>query len=254
MILAIDIGNTNTVFGCMDQDIIYFVSRVSTDLLRTEDQYAVELKDIFRLYDASPDLIDGAIISSVVPQLCNILSLAVQKVTGKVPLIVGPGIKTGLNIKIDNPAQLGSDLAVSAVAVLAEYKKPIIVIDMGTATTLTAVDKTGAYIGGAILPGVRISLDALTKSTAQLTGISLDAPKSIMGTNTFDAMRSGLIFGSAAMIDGMVERMTEFLGGEATAVATGGLARFVIPHCKSKIFYDDLLMLKGLRIIYNKNT
>lgn len=253
MILAIDIGNTNTVFGCLDNDNIFFVSRISTDLSKTEDQYAVELKDILRLYEISSADIDGAIISSVVPQLCHVISLAVKKVTGKTAMVVGPGIKTGLNIKIDNPAQLGSDLAVTAVAVLAEYKKPIIIVDMGTATTLTAVDQTGAYIGGAILPGVRISLDALTKSTSQLTGISLDTPKSIMGTNTFDAMRSGILFGNASMIDGMIGRMAEYLGTEPTVIATGGLARFIIPHCKSKIFYDDHLMLKGLRIIYNKN-
>jgi type III pantothenate kinase len=253
MVLAIDIGNTNIVFGCLDDKNVFFVSRISTDLSKTEDQYAIVLKNILELYDISFEHIEGAIIASVVPQLCQVMSLAVNKITKKNAMIVGPGIKTGLNIKIDNPAQLGSDLAVTAVAALAEYKKPVIIIDMGTATTITVVDQNGSYIGGAILPGVRISLDALTRSTAQLTGISFDAPKSIIGTNTFDAMRSGIIFGNASMIDGMIERMKEQLGYEVSVVATGGLSRFIVPHCKSKIYYDDLLMLKGLRIIYNKN-
>ena len=253
MIFAIDVGNTNIVCGCLDNDRIYFVSRISTDPFKTEDQYAVEIKDILGLYGVNPLNIDGAIISSVVPPLSATLFSAVEKITGKQPLEIGPGIKTGLNIRIDNPAQLGSDLVVSAVAVLAEYPLPAIILDLGTATTISVIAKNGDFLGGAIVPGVRVSLDAVTKSTSQLPKISLDAPKCIIGTNTIDSMKAGVVYGNASMLDGMVRRIEKEIGGKTAVIATGGISRFIIPYCETKIVYDGDLMLKGLRIIYNKN-
>ncbi|MPM87366.1 Type III pantothenate kinase [bioreactor metagenome] len=254
MILAIDIGNSNIVLGCINNEDISFVARISTDISKTEDQYAIEIIDILQLYHTQINQIDGSIISSVVPILSGNISSAVLKITGKKPLIVEPGIKTGLNIKIDDPAQLGADMVVTAVAAIAEKKLPSIIIDMGTATTISAISKDGAFLGGAILPGVIISLEALSKKAALLTGISLEEPKSgVIGTNTIDCMASGIVYGNAGMIDGIVDRMKATFDTEPYIVATGGLAKFIIPHCKNDIEYDGNLMLKGLRIIYNKN-
>ena len=196
----------------------------------------------------------GAIISSVVPQLNEVLKRAVRLVTDYDPLIVGPGIKTGLNIRIDNPATLGSDLVVGAVAALAYYQKPLIIIDMGTATTMVAIDKNGIYRGGMIAPGVRVAMDSLTHNAAQLQGISLNTPKNAIGTNTADCLRSGIVLGNAAMIDGMIDRISDELDGIPTVVATGGLAPKIIPNCHHAITLDDDLLIKGLEIIYHKNT
>ena len=198
--------------------------------------------------------IEGGIISSVVPELSVALQEAVKIVTGKDAMIVGSGLKTGLNIMIDNPAQLGSDLVVDAVAACAEHKKPILIFDMGTATTLSVIDDVGNYIGGMIIPGIRLATEALSKQTSQLPHISLETPKKIMGTNTIDCMKSGAVFGNAAMLDGIIERVEEELGQKATVVATGGLTSCVVPHCKHKIICDKDLLLKGLFVIYNKNV
>ena len=167
--------------------------------------------------------------------------------------IVGPGVKTGLNILMDNPAQVGSDRIVNAVAAINEYPAPLIIIDMGTATTFCVIDEKKNYIGGMILPGVRISLDALTSRTSQLSKISIEAPKKTIGKNTIDCMKSGIIHGNAACIDGMVKRIEHELGQKATVLATGGLARKIVPYCEQRILIDDELLLKGLRLIYNKN-
>ena len=252
MILAIDIGNTNIVLGCIEEKIL-FVSRITTNKQATQDEYAISINNILKLHKIDPEKIDGAIISSVVPAINNAVYGAVKAVTSHEPLVVGPGIKTGLNIKLDNPAQLGSDRVVGAVAAIAQYPKPIIVIDMGTATTMSVVDKNGNYIGGIIYPGLRVSLDSLSSKTAQLPSISLDIPKRVIGKNTIDCMRSGIMYGNAGMIDGILEHMEEELGEPATIIATGGLSRFVVPLCKHKIIYDDALLLKGLMIIYEKN-
>ena len=197
--------------------------------------------------------IDGTIISSVVPPVLNSFKTAIVKLTGKQPLIVGPGIKTGLNILIDNPAMAGGDLIVAAVAALSEYKPPLLIVDMGTATTITAIDKNGSFLGGSIFPGVKISAEALSGKTAQLPAISLEMPKRAIGRNTIDCMQSGLMMGTAAMLDGMIERMETELGEKATTVVTGGIARFIIPMCKTNMIYDKDLLLKGLRILYENN-
>ena len=253
MILAIDIGNTNIVIGCCDDEKIYFIERLSTNYPKTELEYAISFKNVLELYGIDASQIEGGIISSVVPPITNIVRASVEKVLGKTVKIVGPGVKTGLNILMDNPAQVGSDRIVNAVAAINEYPAPLLIIDMGTATTFCVIDEKKNYIGGMILPGVRISLDALTSRTSQLSKISIEAPKKTIGKNTIDCMKSGIIHGNAACIDGMVKRIEHELGQKATVLATGGLARKIVPYCEQRILIDDELLLKGLRLIYNKN-
>ena len=253
MILAVDIGNSNIVLGCIQGLEIKKEARIATDLIKTSDQYCAELKNMLDLLEIPVASIEGSIISSVVPPLLNSFKTAIRKLTGKVPLVVGPGIKTGLNILLDNPALAGGDLIVAAVAALAEYPAPMLIIDMGTATTITAIDEKKNYLGGCICPGVKISAEALSGRTAQLPAISLEAPKKAIGRNTIDSMRSGLMMGAAAMLDGMIDRMEEELGHPVTVVATGGIARFVIPMCRREIHYDKDLLLKGLLRLYENN-
>lgn len=253
MLLAIDIGNTNLVIGCIHDDKILFKARIATDRSRTSDQYGVEIKNMLEAYGVSRDQIEDCIISSVVPPVFNSVKTGVIKVLGKQPMVVGPGLKTGLNIHVEVPSQVGSDRIVIAVAALAEYKAPLILMDLGTATTIEVVEPDNRYIGGCIFPGVRISLDALTSRAAQLPGISLDKPKYVIGKNTVDCMRSGMMYGTAAMLDGLIERIEEELGHQSTLIATGGMAQFVTPLCKRDIILDKDLLLKGLNIIYKKN-
>ena len=253
MLLAIDIGNTNIVLGCMENGEIRVVARIATDLIKTSDQYCVDIKNMLSIYDVDLSAIEGVIISSVVPPVLNSCKTAVRKLTGRQPMVVGPGIRTGVNIQMENPAAVGSDLIVAAVAALEAYPAPIIIIDMGTATTITAVDKNGSFVGGCICPGVKISAEALSGRTAQLPAISLESTQKVIGKNTVDAMRSGVMLGAACMIDGLVDRMQTELGGNASVVATGGIARFVLPMCRHEIAYDRDLLLKGLQLIYNLN-
>ena len=253
MILAVDVGNTNIVFGGISEGKTSFISRIGTDKNKTADEYAVQIKILIELNGLSSKDFEGGIISSVVPQINEMLRLAVKKVIGHTPMVVGPGIKTGLNIKIDNPAQLGSDLVVGAVAAVALYAKPLMVIDMGTATTICVVDKDSCYRGGVIIPGVKVSMESLTRNAAQLQGISIEAPKKAIGTNTIDCMRSGVVFGNAALIDGLIDRMSLEVEGTPVIIATGGLSPMIIPYCKHDIIINDELLLYGLEIIYNKN-
>ena len=253
MLLAIDIGNTNIVIALIEGRKILHQVRIATDQIKTSDQYSMDLNNTLSLYGLERSQIDDVIISSVVPPVLNSLRTAVMKLTGKAPLVVGPGVKTGLNIQMEDPAQLGSDLVVTAVAALKEFQPPLIIIDMGTATTFSAIDKSGTYIGGSISTGVKISSVALTGNTAQLPGISLDAPKKAIGKNTVEAMRSGLMLGTACMLDGMIDRYREELGGEATVLATGGIAKYVLPMCRREIRYDRDLLIKGLIVIYENN-
>ena len=249
MLLAIDIGNTNIVIGCIQNDEILFQARIATDRIKTSDQYGVEIKTMLEAFGVQREDVTDCIISSVVPPVFNSVRTGVVKVIGKQPMVVGPGLKTGLNIHVDVPSQVGSDRIVIAVAALAEYKAPLILMDLGTATTIEVVEKDNTYIGGVIFPGVKLSLDALTSRAAQLPGISLDKPKRVVGKNTVDCMRSGMMYGTAAMIDGLVERMEQELGYQATLVATGGMAQFSTPLCKREIVLEKDLLLKGLNII-----
>lgn len=253
MILAVDVGNSNVVLGVWEKDALRFVSRLVTDKLRTEDGYAADLKSIFELYGVERSDFEGAIISSVVPQLSKPMEHAVQKLIGKKPMVVGPGIKTGLNIRIDNPAQLGSDIVANAVAAIAKYPKPIIMFDMGTATTISVIDEKGYFLGGAIIAGVRISLDALSASAAQLPQIELSTPPDIISSNTIDCMKSGAMFGTASIIDGMSDRIEESLGQPATVIATGGNSGDIIPCCRHRVIHDANLLLEGLLRLYHKN-
>ncbi len=253
MILAIDIGNTNIVVGCIDHEKTYFIERLSTSRTKTELEYAVDLKTLLDIYHIKRSEIEGCIISSVVPQITNIAKLAAEKILRKEPVVLGPGVKTGLNIMMDNPGQLGADLVADAVAGIASYPVPLIVIDMGTATTVSVVNSKKQYIGGMILPGVGISLDALTAGASQLSGISIDAPKHIIGKNTVECMKSGVLYSSAAALDGIIDRIEEELGEKTTVIATGGLAKKIVSHCRKEIILDEELLLKGLLIIYEKN-
>lgn len=254
MILTIDIGNSNIVIGCVDGEKILFRGRVNTDRVKTSDQYCIELKTLLEIYGLPLEQIEGSIISSVVPQVLNSMQTAVAKLTGKSALVVGPGLKTGLNILLDNPAQMGADLVVADVAALREYQPPLIVIDMGTATTMAVLDQAGAHLGGCVCPGVQLSMDALTQNTSLLPGIQLSQPKHAIGRNTADAMRSGIMMGTASMLDGMIDRFQQELGQEATILATGGIARFLVPLCSHHIIYDRDLLIKGLAILYRENT
>lgn len=253
MLLAIDIGNTNLVIGCIQDDQILFKARIATDRLRTSDQYGVEIKNMLEAYGVRIQNIDDCIISSVVPPVFNSVRTGVIKIIGKQPMVVGPGLKTGLNIQVDVPSQVGSDRIVIAVAALAEYKAPLVLMDLGTATTMEVVEPDNVYLGGVIFPGVKVSLEALTSRAAQLPAISLDRPKQVVGKNTVDCMRSGMMFGTAAMIDGLVDRIEEELGHPSTLIATGGMAQFVTPLCRHEIILEKDLLLKGLNIIYKKN-
>lgn len=253
MILAIDIGNTNIVVGCIDDQKTYFIERLSTVRTKTELEYAVDLKTVLDIYHIKGSDIEGCIISSVVPQITNTAKLAAEKILKKEVMVLGPGVKTGLNILMDHPAQLGADLVADAVAGLNEYPVPFIVIDMGTATTVSVVNSKKQYIGGMILPGVRVSLDALTAHASQLSGISIDAPKHVIGKNTVECMKSGVLYSSAAALDGIIDRVEEELGEKTTVIATGGLAKKIVSHCRKDIILDEDLLLKGLLVIYEKN-
>ena len=254
MILAIDVGNTNIIIGVIDAKKTYFVERITTTIGKPNLEYAVALKSILEIYHIAPDQLDGAIVSSVVPPLNRTILAAIRKITGLNAMLVGSGMKTGMNIIMDNPKTVGSDQIVDAVAASHEHPLPLVVIDMGTATTLCTVDKKGNYIGGVILPGLKVSLNSLSSKTAQLPYISLEVPSHVIGKNTIDCMRSGIIYGNVDMIDGILDRMEKELGEPPTIIATGGLAKFITPLCRHKIVVDDALLLKGLLILYRKNT
>lgn len=254
MLLAVDIGNTNITLGAYDTGMLAFTARLATETAKTADQYAVELKNLLALNEIESYEIEDCIISSVVPAVAKSISAAVSKLCHIVPLMLGPGVKTGLNIKIDNPAQLGADLVAGAVGALEAYTMPCVIIDMGTASTVSVLDRNGTFLGGVIAAGVRLTLKALTENTAQLTSIPIEAPQSIIGRNTVECMQSGLVYGTAAMLDGLLEQIEEELGEVPTVVATGGLSKEIITHCKKDIIYSENLLLDGLRAIYEKNN
>lgn len=255
MILAIDVGNTHTVFGCVDDSgRAAPVFRVSTDRQETDYGYAAKIKQILQLGGVDTEAFAGSVLSSVVPPVTDVMARAVQLLTGARPLVVGAGLKTGLHIAMDDPGTVAPDLVATAVAAKEYYPLPCVIIDMGTATTLTAVDERGRYIGGAILPGVGISMDALAQSTSLLPRIELGAPKQPIATNTVDSMKAGVLYGTAGAIDGILDRFAEQLGREpASIVTTGGLAKSVCAHCRHDVLCDEDLLLKGLWLIWQKN-
>lgn len=253
MILALDISNTNIVIGGMENGAAVFTIRLSSDLSRTPDEYSALISFSAASHKADLRAVEGAIISSVVPQLTTVLTEAIRDLTGKMPLIVGPGVKTGLNIRIDDPGELGADFVAAAVAALNSYPLPCVTIDMGTATAIGVLDGKGNYVGGAICPGIAVSGSALSRRTAQLPNVSLQPPLSVIGKSTEDGMRSGLVYGTAAMLDGLLERIEAELGEAVNVVATGEHARSITPFCHRKIVVDDELLMRGLWLIYQKN-
>ena len=252
MILALDIGNTNITIGVYEGERLRLVSRMATDRARMEDQYAIELRDILDIYGVRLPEIEGSVLSSVVPPLTAAITRAVTRLTGTKPVVVGPGTDTGLEVAIPQPETLGADLAVGCVAAKALFGGPCIVMDLGTATTLSVLDEKNRMVGGCILPGVGISMDALASRTAQLPGISLEAPPHVIGDNTVDCMRSGIVYGTASMLEGLCARIEEELGSICRVVATGGLAREIVQHCGREIVYCDNLLLEGLKMIYER--
>lgn len=254
MLLAIDIGNTNIVLGCVDEknNIVLF-ERISTNHQATATEYASLIKNILEMNNFQKNDINDAIMSSVVPSVTETVSSAVKKLFGIEVMTVGPGLKTGLNILIDNPAQLGSDQVVDAVASINQYPVPQIVIDMGTATTVSAIDKNKNYLGGLIIAGMGTATNALTAKTAQLPKINFKVPEKVIGTNTVDCMKSGMLYSNACALDGIIQRIEEELGEKCTVIATGGLSEIVIPLCRREIILDKSLLIKGLTIIYRKN-
>jgi type III pantothenate kinase len=253
MILTIDIGNTNIVLGGFVNEELKFVARIATNPNKTEDEYATKIRSILALHNVEKSEVSGAIISSVVPPLNSIVKKAVKLIYNVDPLLVGPGIKTGINIHCDNPSSVGADLICACVAAHHIYGSPSLIIDMGTATKIMVMDKSGTFIGVSIIPGVGMGLKALASDTAQLPQISLEAPKSVIGKNTVDCMKSGVVFGNASLIDGMIDRFNDEMGQNLKVYATGGLASTIIPHCKHEISIDENLVLNGLKIIYDKN-
>jgi len=254
MLLAIDIGNSNVVIGCLDKNNqTTALFRMVTDLKKTEDEYASGMKTILEYNGVDCTAFEGAIICSVVPPLTEIFRIAAEKIVGCKALVVGAGVKTGLNIMIENPATLGSDIVAASVAAMAEFPLPVIVIDMGTATTVTVVDTDNRFLGGAIIPGVALSMNALSSGTSLLQKVPVEAPKKAICGTTIESMQSGAVFGNAAMLDGMIDRFEQELGRPMTVVATGGIAAKIVPHCRHEITYDENLLLRGLGIIYKKN-
>lgn len=253
MVLTVDIGNTNIVMGLFSGDELKFTSRVSTDITKTEDEYGAIIRSILSIREIDAETVSGAIISSVVPPLNSIFKKAVKLVFGTDAVMVGPGIKTGINIKCDDPSSVGADLICACVAAHHIYGSPSLVVDMGTATKILLMDETGAFSGASIIPGVLMGLKTLSSGTAQLPLVGLEPPKFVSGKNTVDCIKSGVIFGNASLLDGMIERFCEEYGKELPVYATGGLAATIVRHCSHKITLDESLILKGLNILYTKN-
>ena len=254
MLLAIDIGNSNVVIGCLNEkNETIKLFRMVTDLKKTDDEYAAGIKTILDYNGLDCTAFEGAVICSVVPPLTEIFRGAVERITGHRALVLGTGVKTGLNVMIDNPATLGSDLVAASVAAMADFPLPVIVFDMGTATTITVVDKGNKFLGGAIVPGVALSMNALSSGTSLLQKVPIEAPKKALSGTTIECMQSGAVYGTASMLDGMIDRLEEELGSKCSLVATGGIASKIVPHCKHEIVYDENLLLRGLGIIYRTN-
>ena len=252
MLLALDVGNTNVTIGVYDGEELLFVSRMATDSARMEDQYAIELLDILGLHKVDREAITGAVLSSVVPKLTEYISAAVKRIFGFRPLVVSYESLEGLQISIRHPETTGPDLIAGYVAAKELYGCPCIVIDMGTATTITVINKEGALLGGGIVPGVGISLDALTSRAALLSSISLDTPAHVIGRDTVECLQSGMVYGTASMLDGFCDRIEEELGYPCRVVATGGLAGQVVRCCRRKVELSDTLLLDGLKLIYDR--
>lgn len=255
MIATVDIGNSNIVIGLMDENKkLDFCGRIRSLRDKNMEEFVIELKTLLDVYQKTMSGVEGVIISSVVPELTDTVSRGMALLTGKKPFVVGRGTKTGVSIATDHPASLGADLVVDAVAASEEYSGPVIIFDMGTATTCSVVDENKTYLGTLIIPGISISLDALSSKASQLPYIHLEKPRHLVGKNTIESMQSGILYGNAAMLDGLIDRIEAEYGRSMTVVATGGIAGNIVPLCIHKIHYDPDLLLKGLWYIYQKNN
>lgn len=249
-LLAVDIGNSSICMGCVTDHNVTFSERMNADRRKTELEYAVLCKTVLDLHSVSLSDLDGAVISSVVPPLTEILSAAIKKLTGMEAMTVSPGIKTGIGKIAPN---VGADLVAGAAAAAEYYGAPAIIIDMGTAMTVTVIDEKRNFLGGAIYPGIQLALQSLESGTAQLPHIELKAPQKTIHTDTASSMRAGIVFGSAGAVDGLLDRMLEEIPPPAAIIATGGLSHMIIPHCRHQITLDEHLLLKGLDVLYHKN-
>lgn len=253
MLLAIDIGNSNTSIGIVQDGSILLEAFIPTSTIANMGAFTQEVETILRDGNFPAGSVREGIVSSVVPPALETVCAGIQNIIGKPPMVVGPWMKTGLVMQVDEPERVGSDRIVVAVAALEHYQPPLLLIDMGTATTIDAVEAGNLYLGGCILPGVQIAANALHDKTAQLPAVKLERPRRVIGKNTMECMQSGAVYGTAALIDGMLDRMEEELGHPATTVATGGFSRFILPLCRKKILLDEHLLLRGLYILYEKN-
>lgn len=253
-VLTIDVGNTNTVFGAYNEsDELIFEMRVETNPSRMADEYTLILMNMLRLHEIKKEEFEGVIISSVVPPVTEQLAAAVKRFMALEAMVVGPGVKTGLNIRIDDPATLGADLCCAGVAAKEYYPLPCIVIDLGTVSKVLAVNERGEFLGGALAVGMKMAFESLSSNTAALPLISAGRVEKAIGSNTADCMRSGVIIGMASMLDGFIERFEAEMGSAKSIVATGGFSQVVAPYCKREMTLDSELLLKGLIVIYRKN-
>ncbi|MBF1321328.1 MAG: type III pantothenate kinase [Megasphaera micronuciformis] len=253
MLLVIDVGNTNMVLGVYKDTELLDHWRISTDRQRTTDEYGVLIRELFYLNDLRADDINAIIISSVVPPVVPTLERMCQRYFGLSPLLIGPGVKTGMDIRYDNPREVGADRIVNAVAAYEKYGGPVIIVDFGTATTFCAVDAKGVYLGGSICPGIGISTEALVQRTAKLPRIELKRTDSVICRNTIESMQAGVFYGFVGQVEGIVSRMRRELDMSARVVATGGLAVVIAPATKAIDVVEPMLTLEGLRIIYERN-